>query len=99
MAQHLTPTTHHHYTRSSSALWRRTNDAVVLLGAGDREPITLTGPAARIWDVLAGPTGWREACDALGFGHSNSEAARAQEVAQLLDELERRGLVDAYPAP
>jgi hypothetical protein len=49
--------------------------------------------------VLAEPASYREACDALGLGRASSGPERAQEVAELLAELEHRGLVSACSAP
>jgi hypothetical protein len=81
------------YARSDSALWRRTHDAVVLLPAGDTEPVTLSDPPARLWDLLAEPISFGEALAALCTGLAGSESPTGQDLTGLLADLERRRLV------
>jgi len=78
------------YERSDRALWRRTTDAIVLLAVGDNQTITIADPVARVWDLLAQPITLETVIDRLSLGES---APPKQEVAEILDELERRGLV------
>jgi hypothetical protein len=80
------------YTRADRALWRRTHDAVVLLPLGDAEPVTISEPAARLWDALAEPTSLDEALAAVRLANTSEQPTR-EDLEDLLADLARRRLV------
>lgn len=88
------------WVRSSRVLWRRTTTGVALLPPGSEPPLTLTGSGALLWDLLAAPRTLAETAAALAERHdADPEVVRA-DVAPVLDELTRRGvLVPAGGAP
>jgi hypothetical protein len=85
------------YTRREEVLWRRTGDAVVLLAAdGDgRDVFTLEGSGVDLWQLLAEPVQLDEAASTLAgiYGASRDQVAR--DIAPVLAELSRRGVIEA----
>ena len=88
------------WVRSSRVLWRRTTTGVALLPPGSEPPLTLTGSGAQLWDAVAAPLTLAETATLLAERHSVDPAVVTADVAPVLDELARRGvLVPAGGAP
>jgi hypothetical protein len=82
------------YRRRPDALWRRSLDAVVVLAAGNAEPVTLAATGPEVWELLAE---WRTLDDlaaVLARTHGANPTTVAADVMPLLDELIALGAVD-----
>lgn len=88
------------WARSNRVLWRRTTRGVALLPPGADLPLTLTGSAALLWDLVSTSISLADTVAALAEQHGVDPATVAADVAPVLDELVRRGvLVPAGGAP
>lgn len=83
------------WIRSDKVLWRRTMRGVALLPPGSEPPLTLTGSGAQLWEVVAEPRTLTETADILAERHGADPAVVAADVAPVLDELTRCGVLDA----
>ncbi len=79
----------------TSALWRSTLDAVVLLSAArsDTDPLVIDGPGVQVWDILEDPTTLADIVDQLSATFEGDPAVMAQDVSALLERLRDEGLV------
>jgi len=89
------------WSRSASALWRRSLGVTYVLGGA--EVVALEGTAAAAWELLAAPTTTDVLTGSLAELYGEARATIAPEVAGLLERLAVEGLVtrsglDSAPA-
>jgi hypothetical protein len=81
------------WRRRGDVLWRRSLDAVILLPVGVEEPLTLPGPGAAVWDLLAEPATVAELVAILADAYDEDSAVVEHDVRALLGDLEGLGAV------
>ena len=78
-----------HYERAPNVLWRATAHTVVLLPQGEREPLSLTGSAILLWELLEEPIAIEHVVGLLaehyGIGREEVSVAIAPFLADLTD--------------
>jgi len=82
------------YRRRPDVLWRGSLDAVVLLPAGQTEPITLGGSGPELWELLAEWRAFDDLVAVLAGLHAADAAIVARDVAPVLEQLVGAGAVD-----
>jgi len=78
--------------RDPAALWR-TAPGFLVLGRADREPITVTGPGADIWRLLAADPSLDALVVTLSDRYGADPAVVRADVEALLDRLIEAGFV------
>ncbi len=78
------------WQRAPDALWRTLDGSVLVLGPDADEPVEVRGPAAGLWDLLAGAMTLDDAAAALAQRHG----ARAEVVAADLAPVVERWAAD-----
>ena len=82
------------YRRRADALWRRSLDAVVILPAGSREPLTVAGTGPEVWDLLADARTLPDLAATLGAAHGADPAVVEQDLEPIVAALVEAGAVD-----
>jgi len=77
--------------------WRRSLDAVLLLPAGAREPVTLAGSGPEVWELLAEPASIAELADQLAARYETDTTTVAADIVVLLDRLDALGVIETVP--
>lgn len=80
------------YVRDDHVLWRHVVDGV-LLDVPGTELLTLTGPGAHLWELLAVPQTAGSAAGALAGQFDRPAAEIETQLRPLLDDLVQRGAV------
>ena len=75
-------------------MWRRGDFGVVVLGEGRPEPLTLAGTGVAIWDALDRPQRRRDLVDRLAAEFGADRALVAADVAPVVDDLLRGGVLE-----
>ena len=86
------------WSRLPDALWRRSLDAVIVLGTSSPEPVTLSATAPEVWELLATPTTFRDLVLELSRRHAGDPATVEPDVEALLARLADLGAVSSTPA-
>lgn len=79
-------------------LWRNSGDDVLVAGLRGEDLQVLSGTACHVWALLDRPRTLAEVVAILGDHYHAAHEVIARDVAHLLEDLRRRGLVDATPA-
>lgn len=75
-------------------LSRRTVDGVVLLRVQGGEPVVVTGGGATLWNLLErGIVGQQEAASAVAATYAAPPELVAEELGEVIDDLQRRGFL------
>ena len=80
--------------RAPSALWRDVLDGVVVLGPGARKPRLITGPASRLWSLVAQPVAFGEVVAAMALTHHTPAAVVSADLAPVVRALRRDRAVE-----
>lgn len=80
--------------RRPDALWRRSLDGVVILGANAEEPITVLGPGLEIWELLAEWRTLEALATLLSSEHGADPVVVTRDVNALLDQLDAEGVLE-----
>jgi hypothetical protein len=83
--------------RRPDALWRRTAEGVVVLGAGSADVRAVNGPAAALWDLLAAPTELSDAVDSLAASFGADREVVAGDVEDVLATWLADGAIERVP--
>ena len=75
------------WRRAEATLWRRTLDGVVVLPVEHPAPLSLHGPAAGIWELLADARTFAELMAAVTSTYAVDGDVAAAEVRTALDAL------------
>lgn len=81
--------------RAESALWRSTRQITVALSCGSREAVVLNGAGSEVWALLDRWQPFTGLCATLAENFGVSEERIAADLAPVLTDLVRRGLVVA----
>ncbi|MGQ0669864.1 MAG: PqqD family protein [Actinomycetota bacterium] len=93
-------TTEQPRVRQSPGALARSVGGEVLLAAPDREGVdVLSETAALVWSLLDRPRSLDELVDVLGERFAGSREAIARDVGSLVDDLVRRGFIEAVGQP
>jgi hypothetical protein len=87
------------WTRHPESLWRATGDTVVVLpGAGDDPtPLSISGSAARLWELLAQPVSLGELAAQLADAYGADAEVIAADLAPVLEDLRAAAAVERSP--
>ena len=87
-----------HWCRGPGVLWRRSLDAVLVLGPGADGPLTLAGTGTELWDRLAVPTTREDLVGALAARHEADRTVVEADLAPVLAELANLGVLEVTSA-
>jgi hypothetical protein len=88
-----------HWCRGPGVLWRRSLDAVLVLGPRGDGPLTLAGTATELWDLLAAPTTVEDLVSSLAARHDADPTVVAADLTPVLAELATLGVLEVASAP
>ncbi len=74
--------------------WRATPLGLVLLPAGQADPVTVAGSAVAVWELLAEPTTRRNMAEVLSRRYSTDVAAVDADLEPLLARLFELGAIE-----
>jgi hypothetical protein len=83
------------YSRGKRVLWRQASDRVLLLPAADGELVSLSGTGVALWELLTEPIELTELSALMATAYDVSPQVIAADVLPILEDLTRRGLVEA----
>ena len=87
MTDRLPRDTEVRWRRAQTTLWRHTLDGVVVLPVEHPAPLSLHGPAAGIWELLADSLTFAELMDVLSTTYAVDGSVAGDEVRTALDAL------------
>ncbi len=82
------------FRRSPSVLWRNNGDDVLVAGVAGDQLQVLSGTAGHVWSLLDAPRTLTELVAILDDQYQAPSGVIARDVARLLQDLQRVGLVD-----
>ncbi len=85
------------YLRDDAALWRRMFDGVVVLGPAADQPISISHPGWRIWQLLAQPTTVAALADTLSAEFEVAPQRLRADALAVIDVLLAAGAVTTAP--
>ena len=85
------------WRRRPDAGWRATPVGVVLLPAARTDPVTVTGSAAAVWDLLAEPITRAELADRLADRYGVESATVQADLGSLLTRLLELQAIEVIP--
>jgi hypothetical protein len=80
--------------RAPSTLWREVLDGVVVLGPRARKPRLITGPASRLWSLVAQPVALRDVVAAMALAHHTPAAVVGADLVPVVRALHRDGALE-----
>jgi Coenzyme PQQ synthesis protein D (PqqD) len=80
--------------RHPHVLWRRSLDAVLILGVDGGDPVTLAGTGPEVWELLAEPLATDTIVGVLAQAHGASHEVVEADVVPLLERLAALGAVE-----
>jgi hypothetical protein len=82
------------YRRASTVLWRTAGDGLLVLPAGAREPVAVTGAGGALWDVLGSAMTAAEAAATLAARFEVPERDVHVAIAPVLENLRAIGALE-----
>lgn len=83
------------YSRGKRVLWRQAADRVLLLPATDGELVSLTGTGVALWELLTEPLELGDLSAVMATAFDVDPELIAADLLPILEDLTRRGLVEA----